>query len=284
MLNVDMNQLEKAAKNFYTITGMLIVLYDSQRRILYAYPKNMCAFCSEVRKSKRLQKLCFQCDENGFNICDKTKKNFMYHCHMGLTEVISPICENGVIIGYMMFGQILDTNNPEKLKIHTKKMAKEHHLDYKLLENELARMKAADQQTILAAADMMEMCACYLWLKQIISVRKDSLVQHLEEYIEQELSENLSVKSICSHLNVSKSTLYKIAKQRYQMGISEYVLQKRIEKASQLLKEGNLTVSEVADRTGISDANYFIKVFKKMMGVTPKKYITAMFEKERKDV
>ena len=56
------------------------------------------------------------------------------------------------------------------------------------------------------------------------------------------------------------------------MGIAAYIKKLRMEKAKELLKQTDLTISQVAAQTGFSDYNYFCRVFKKETGIPAKKY------------
>ncbi|MDD6547578.1 helix-turn-helix transcriptional regulator, partial [Blautia massiliensis (ex Durand et al. 2017)] len=63
-----------------------------------------------------------------------------------------------------------------------------------------------------------------------------------------------------------------IAKQNYGTGIAEHIRILRMEKAKQLLEDRSLPLAEIASQCGYKDYNYFITVFKRTVGVTPKKY------------
>jgi AraC-like DNA-binding protein len=52
---------------------------------------------------------------------------------------------------------------------------------------------------------------------------------------------------------------------------NEFILQERINKAKELLASQN-SIKETAYQTGFSDTNYFTRVFKQLVGVTPKSY------------
>ena len=107
MLDVMMDELKTATRDFYNLTGIKIVLYDKTRRYLYSYPESMCEFCKTVRTNATLKKRCLAFDNIGFDECERTHQPYIYQCHMGLLEAITPICEGDVIIGYMMMGQVL---------------------------------------------------------------------------------------------------------------------------------------------------------------------------------
>jgi YesN/AraC family two-component response regulator len=52
----------------------------------------------------------------------------------------------------------------------------------------------------------------------------------------------------------------------------EYILNEKIKHAKKLLKNPKIHVNEVSYATGFEDCNYFIRLFKKYEGVTPKQY------------
>jgi two-component system response regulator YesN len=56
------------------------------------------------------------------------------------------------------------------------------------------------------------------------------------------------------------------------MGLSEYINIARVTAAEKLLLSADLPITEVATKCGFNDSNYFARVFKKLKGVTPKKY------------
>ena len=269
MLQVDMELLKKAANDFYNTSKIKIVLYDKNRTIVYTSMEPMQDFCTLVRTNPVLTRRCLECDEKGFDICDRTKEIAIYKCHMNLSEAISPIFENGVIIGYMMLGQILDENSRETALKTAEATAYKYNLDKEALVKALKTVRIADSETIMSAANTMEMCVCFLWQKKIIKFKTDSMIYHLNSYIEEHLSEALSISGLCRHLNISRSSLYTLSKTNFGIGISDYIREKRIEKAIILLKEKNYRISEIAALVGIPDQNYFTKLIKKKTGKTP---------------
>lgn len=269
MLHVNMQQLQAATRNFYDATGIKVVLYDDKREFVYSYPEDMVPFCSAVRLSKRLTQRCLQCDKRGFDECDRIGGVVVYQCHMGLSEAISPIQDNGVTVGYMMLGGVLDEGNHPLCRQRIDELP--HTLDAlkEQLYGELDTLPVKTGDAIRAAARLLEMCVCYLWYNQIIEARSGSLVQHLNRYIQAHLSGDVSVAALCRYLCISRSVLYQLSKEHFGMGISDYVRRVRLERAMQLLHEGTLRVAEVAAAVGLPDANYFTKQIKRYVGVTP---------------
>lgn len=276
MLEIAMDDLKQAAVDFYNMTKIKIVLYDSGRNVLFSYPDTMCEFCTRIRSSQDLAKKCIDCDNVGFDMCDAIRAPYIYKCHLNLSEAIAPIYENGITIGYMMLGQVLlDTQREAALKA-AKEIAPKHGLDTQKLLSELSGLKTVNNEFINSAVSMMSMCACYLYYNRIISNKADLLHLQLKQYIDTHLDEDLSVKRICNDFFISKSKLYTISNEFFGMGISDYIRNLRVEEAKKLLRKGNLQISQIAKQTGFADANYFSRMFKQTEGVTPMMYRNAL--------
>ena len=272
MLDVAMEELKRVMRDFYNITGIKTVLYDSKRKMLYSYPEEMCGFCKIVRSNNVLAQKCLNCDSIGFDECDKLRRPYIYKCHMGLSEAVAPIIENGVVIGYMMMGQILNMELSEKILKKVKKTAEKYGIDSEKLLKEVYDFKAADDNFIMSAANMLSMCACYLYFNKIIKNRTDMLVFRIKDYIDAHISEEISVADICRNLYISKSRLYSVSKSSFGMGISDYIRKFRLERAKNMLLETEKNICQIAYESGFKDPNYFTRTFKKYEGITPGAY------------
>lgn len=91
------------------------------------------------------------------------------------------------------------------------------------------------------------------------------------DYIRKNLHKKLSIESIARLAYVSKSNFFKMFKDELGTSPNEFILQERINRAKELLA-GQNSIKETAFQTGFSDANYFNRVFKQFVGVTPKNY------------
>lgn len=97
-------------------------------------------------------------------------------------------------------------------------------------------------------------------------------VQKVMEYIELHLGNEITVRSLSEITNISISHLSKIFKSETRQTISEYIAKKRCEKAASFLKDTDYTIQDISSFVGYQDNNYFVKVFKKIYGVTPSSY------------
>ena len=98
------------------------------------------------------------------------------------------------------------------------------------------------------------------------------LVQKVITCIDTDITADLSLKTQAKLLNVNPSYLSTLFRKETGVTLTDYVNQKRVERAKQLLKAGNTQIQTVAQNCGMLDVNYFTKIFKKYTGVTPKEY------------
>ncbi len=129
-------------------------------------------------------------------------------------------------------------------------------------------------QTVFEASEMLrEMIRKYCALVRQHSMKNYSpIVQKVVTLIDSDLTADLGLKRLSSLLSVNASYLSSLFKKETGKTLTEYVSQKRIEYAAYLLKTTNLQIQTVAQQSGIYDVNYFAKMFKKIIGKTPKEY------------
>ena len=68
-LKFDTHELADLMKNFYTLTGIRIVLFDENYNEIYAYPKECLPFCHLMRRDANFYKQCCESDKTSFEIC-----------------------------------------------------------------------------------------------------------------------------------------------------------------------------------------------------------------------
>lgn len=98
------------------------------------------------------------------------------------------------------------------------------------------------------------------------------LIRKVLTQIDSDLTADLSLRTQAEHLNINSSYLSTLFKKETGTTLTEYVNRKRIEHAIFLLNTTNLQIQTIAQACGIPDVNYFTKIFKKQIGITPKDY------------
>lgn len=138
-------------------------------------------------------------------------------------------------------------------------------------ENTRATFNTKNVDELLRSKEQMVTQYC-----RAVSLAKGSVksktVQSAIFFLEQEYSYDIRLDDLVKRLNVSKPKL--IADFRRECGTTpiRYLNSIRIEKSKDLLLSSNYTIQQISSHVGIADANYFIKLFKSYVHMTPGEY------------
>lgn len=97
-------------------------------------------------------------------------------------------------------------------------------------------------------------------------------VKKAVKYIDEYYSDEITLSGIASMFNVESTYFSKIFKQETGINMIQYLALKRIEKAKEYLKNAKIKNNEVAFLVGYDDYTYFNRVFKKIVGKSPREY------------
>ena len=99
-----------------------------------------------------------------------------------------------------------------------------------------------------------------------------SYIEEALKYIESNYSEQISINKIAKWLNLDRSYMYRLFKSITGISPQEYLLDFRIRKACDLLKNTDLTITNISRSVGYEDSLYFSRLFKNKKGKTPSEY------------
>lgn len=99
-----------------------------------------------------------------------------------------------------------------------------------------------------------------------------SAVEQVKQYIAEHISMDILREDLARLVYMNPDYLSRLFKKSEGIGLSEYIIQKKIAFAKKLLKNTRLSVVDIAARTGFSYSSYFIRIFKKKEGMTPEQY------------
>lgn len=97
-------------------------------------------------------------------------------------------------------------------------------------------------------------------------------VRELIETVEKNLSSDIKLNTIADQLHMDAIYLGRLFKKSMGIGFKDYVVQKRMERAQQLIRTTNLPISEIAEKVGYREENYFRMSFKRFCGCSPREY------------
>nr|WP_276316162.1 response regulator [Paenibacillus lignilyticus] len=98
------------------------------------------------------------------------------------------------------------------------------------------------------------------------------LIEEVEKYIMDHVEEELTLKDVANYFSFSPNYLGYMFKEEAGLNFSDYVIAKRMERASVLLQVPSTKVYEVANRLGYKKLSSFNRQFKDQFGLTPSDY------------
>lgn len=96
--------------------------------------------------------------------------------------------------------------------------------------------------------------------------KQKTIIDKINQYIEENIREQLSLNTISEQFHLNKSYLSRIYKARTGMTLGDYILSLRMERSIVLLRSTDKKAYEIAEEVGYRDPNYFGNSFKKYTG------------------
>ena len=145
----------------------------------------------------------------------------------------------------------------------------EKEIEWSQVAEELERLRQIatnrlnpDQQLVMAGVEYFEDA----------EESEKSFVNRLMNYMWENIDGDLSLCTLSDKLHLNPSYLSRRFKSLTGKNLTEAILELRVKKACELLKNTSLKISEIAPMVGYETAANFSKVFKKMMNITPREY------------
>ncbi|MFP3122065.1 response regulator [Ectobacillus funiculus] len=129
--------------------------------------------------------------------------------------------------------------------------------------DDLSMLRVASEQYVINIISKM---------KNEREKRAGHLLMLAKNYIKDKYTEDISLEQVAEHVNLNSVYFSKLFKKQTGETFSDYVMNMRIEKAKQLMRNEALSLKEICFQIGYHDPNYFSRVFKKCTNEAPKEY------------
>ncbi len=100
----------------------------------------------------------------------------------------------------------------------------------------------------------------------------DNYLDRAVSYIEDHYPYNITVQDIADAVRIDRTYLYKLFKARLNISPNQYLNDRRLTRAKELILHTSMTVSEIALSVGFYDLSHFNRVFTAKLGITPGQY------------
>lgn len=262
--------LEDILKELHTVSGFRMSLYDADGRQLCVYPKEMNPFCHLIQTKEEVLACCHRFDREAFARVKRTGEVYIYQCHCALYEAVAPLYDFGVLSGYLMMGQVLDTSRTNIQEVISK--AEGYGAGHELLAKAARQIPRRTKEQIRSCISIMEICAGYLSLSNYLRADRKDLPGNVRSYIDRHYGEALTLESLCREFYCSRATLTTSFRHAYGQSVIEYLTEVRLEQGKSLLGRTDRKIGEISELCGYPDQNYFCKIFKRRYGMAPSSY------------
>lgn len=100
----------------------------------------------------------------------------------------------------------------------------------------------------------------------------DKTMREIQDFVSQNYMHDISMQDAAQYMRYSDTYFCRLFKQGFGCNFTTYLTRYRMKEAVLLLKNTDLSVKEIALKTGYPDSNYFAKVFKRINGVIPSEF------------
>lgn len=105
--------------------------------------------------------------------------------------------------------------------------------------------------------------------KSYSNAHKRQNLQNVKDYLDLNYMTKITLDDLAGQFFINKFYLTRIFKEQFGISINNYLLQIRITHAKQLLRFTDMSIESIGTECGMSDPNYFSRIFKKIEGTTP---------------
>lgn len=271
-ITFEQNKIQPLIDDFCNVTKLQACFFDADLHAVVPSTYAHCGFCKKIRADQNLDQKCLLSDRIHCEKAKKIKAPISYTCHAGLVETALPVFYENTPIGYILFGQYRDEAQKYSNENFVLNTCEKYGLDTQTQLEEYQKLPVLTEEEISSYIRILEVCIKYIWYENLIKLNQNSLTSKITNYLDENFAQDLSVKQICKDFFISPKSLYKLIKQQTGKTVFHYLTEKRIEKAKELLLSTDKSVTEIALEVGYSDYNYFIRVFKRLVGDTPLQY------------
>ncbi len=272
IIKYDIEKINRFLYDFYNITGLTVSIWDTEINQLSFKPDIMPDFCRLIRTSELGRRLCLESDRQACSLCKATRAPAPNRCHAGLTDTAIPLILNNQLFGFMMFGQVQGKQDNILTAKDVEKLANRLSLPVDRLYEAYKKLENFDLERINSTANILTSAISYLFDSGSIQYTDSELIAEIKRWISNNVEKPFKISNICAQFSISKNRLYSLWREYYGTTVGKYILDKRMKLAKQLLLTTERKISDICCDVGISDYNYFTKVFKKYYGCTPRAF------------
>lgn len=268
------NEIDNYIRHLITEYGLHIslhpqipenVIMHSKLRIYNIHQNSYCVYLKSI---DGFHAECINCQRKVLKKC-KTG-SFRGVCHAGVMEYVYPIHNDKGVIGFISVSGYTTPTATDYLHRLSEKFDINFEVLTGIYQTLNANLPAKNEIDILVnpLQRMLELA----YLKFPSDVKPIDFYHKVLLYLKEHHTEDITSEDICKHFSCSRSYLSHLFKKNCGLSIREYINELRMEDAKTLLAFSKLNITEISIAIGFNDSNYFSRLFKNEIGMSPIKY------------
>lgn len=207
---VDLDKLSDVLKAFCTVSHLRITFYDTDFNEVLVYPEEQCEFC---RFECGMHSNCRRyCDQMALMRCFAQKSTVGYTCHMGLYKAVTPLCIDDEIVGYIAFDQLIRKKYRKEITDNILAQYQDSEM-FHVVACALDDIRTMSDAEIEASMLLVRTCISFIFSMDIVSIERSDFLEELNTYIENHISEDITVDDLCRYFGMSRSSFYEMSDQ-----------------------------------------------------------------------
>ena len=215
--------------------------------------------------------------EYGLSEAFRWQGRYTCFCPAGLTFEAACTAENGRLSGGIVLGPYLLGESPDAAESGQRWLPP----DAALLLPQLSARQSEALGRLLLDAVQVEVIDSNVpnvytpYAPGIHRAQQTDIAHKIRTYLHEHFSEKVSLQDIALHVYLSRTYVSTLFREETGCSITEYLNSVRVDHACRMLRETDLSLSEIAQACGFEDQSYFNRVFKKALCRSPIQYRRA---------
>lgn len=236
--------------------------------------------CRKIMDYEEGRAACGKMTMDRVRQCMATRRLQIDQCHAGLIDTIVPLFVEDKYIGSLSIGQFL-CRRPRRQEIES--IAKQlSYLD--ISADELKRFYDATpvipEEKVHAMLELVKMIGEYVCESEskllfLRSINENNNILAARNYIESRYKSKLTIDEIAHKVGLSPSYFSHMFTKETGSSPIQYLNSYRIVKAIELLRQSNMSITEISYEVGFQSLPHFNRVFRKATGKSPRAFKTA---------
>lgn len=264
----DRKKLQSLLENLAVLSGMGVSFWHPEQDVCLAATSNVpSAYCARLQTSQAMSAECKKCEQLALRIARRDLKTQYFTCHAGLKECVSPVIYNGEVLGFVMIGQVLFTEDKWN-EYPIREWIDENGFNFNEIRSLYLLLPRIGHEKQQALLKMISALASLVHIEGIVRRIELPLIARIEKYVDEHLNEPISLDDVVEALSVSRSTICHTLRTEKNCTFVKMVNQKRVDVVRKAIASGK-TVAEAAEMAGFSSVSYCSRVFLQVTGSRP---------------